>query len=223
MKTTLLSLNDYELSMLDGIAREEIQPKIDAALERRGIEIPVGMPEKLWDMFRVVMRTATVEGRLKVMFGKTNHCTVCGERGSYRKYARNSSYHNKGDFNYKKPIDLSATDFGNAYTKMCSPCFKELHPYIIEAVKDMKVELSKRLTGVFPKYTRYDIHECLDCGWVGHQGLMGRLPAVMNGYYRGACPECDAKNLPFGFTRLKRKKDGGFEIHETQGTWEHPS
>ena len=55
--------------------------------------------------------------------------------------------------------------------------------------------------------------ECKKCGWIGHDGQLGKLRTLLgDGYYLGKCPDCGAENHAFTVENIVALE--GFEVVE---------
>lgn len=208
---TLYSLSEDEVLLLDGKVNEDVQKSIDKIKSRRSIENTLDIPEKYKKFVAEKIRVATDTQELRFTQGcKLSSCNICGKKKTYRTYTRNTKYHRKGEPNYDRPIDVYGVNLG-----CCSSCWKEVRPYLGKALEGVEAEISKTITGKDPEYKKYANIECSVCGWEGHEGEMGMLPALMGGSYRGKCPKCGAKNIVF-VTKIKRTK--GYTLVKVEET-----
>lgn len=204
---TNLSLTDNELVLLDGNCRKEIQSKVDEAKERLSIQVPIGLREELVPFFRRVIQEAKASGKLVC---RPVDLSLCGGCGRTKDYVRFKSGRRAGQRNYNKPKYLRGMELASRFLTikgypalgLCKACFDEIKPYLRAALEGVQAELPTTLMGYEPKYKKYPIRRCRDCGWEGGEHLMGRLPALMGGTYPGKCPKCGAESLPFGPTKF---------------------
>lgn len=208
-----VSLNDSELALLDGGCRKEIQGKVDEA--KRRLADRERLPNSLTTLEAAfvsdVLAEAKKSGRLTWRAVDVSHCRVCGQDGGYYLRSKTSRAGRKGTPNWSKPrylrgIDLAATlVYMQGYPALggCLTCVDKLKPTLVACLDGVKAEIPEGLTGQPPKWERHDLMRCSACEWEGGEHLMGKLPAVMGGYYQGECPSCHAKNTPFGPTIVK--------------------
>lgn len=202
-----LYLEDQEILLLDGKCREEIQKKVDDV--KRVVEARskvTGLNQEQAELVANAVLEAEKSGKLIYHHRSLRSCDVCKKSGGYATYTRNSRYHRKGEKNHDRPLSFSGIELadrtirmeGRAAVGCCNSCFNAVKPALLEALASVRAEMPEQLTGKPPKWKRHDKRKCKECGWEGHEGEMGLLPAMMQGSYPGKCPKCEAKSLPFG-------------------------
>jgi hypothetical protein len=216
---TMLMLVDSELVILDGKCRSEIQIEVDKAKKRlESVATFDGVPEKFHKILSLLVQEAERNGKLRYASMSIHGCDVCGAYGGYVKRKRASRYHNKGEPDYSKPIYLYGFEYSDSAVHVrgvpvvgcCSECDKELRQYTPKILVGIQAEIPEALTGIPPRWKKFDNRHCAKCGWTGHEGQMLLLPALMGGKYHGECPQCHAQNLPFGDHNVKIAD--GFQI-----------
>lgn len=189
-QTYFVSLTDEELVLLDGNCREDIQNKVDEAKQRLAVKLV--MVSEHADIISALVIQAKKDGELKFLRGYISHCYNCGTGTTYVKY---KTGRNRGLPNYNKPIKQYGVEVGHRY--LCDECWKKLRVDLINALQDVKAEISKHITGEIPKWKKEYVYQC-QCGWKGRSGLMVRSETLMgDGTYPSACPECGARNKLF--------------------------
>lgn len=200
-----IRLTDEELLFLDGHLLPEAQTVVDAAKARVAFknENPALDPPIASFVANVVLEAQTT-GVLRYQHGRINHCNIHNESAGYAVY---KSGPRKGQQNYNKQLSYPGVDLvkrsvsiaGSAALGGCVDCINTALPHIRAALVGVEAQLPEQLqTPDEPTFTRYSHRKCVQCGWEGHEGEMGRLPAVLGGSYPGQCPSCDAKSLAFG-------------------------
>lgn len=216
-----LNLSDEELLLLDGKVSEDTQQLIDKIKHRLALESKLEeIPEKYRKWAAELIALAESEGRLVREHTKLSRCPCCNQQKTYATYKRNSRYHNKGDFNYSKPLYVHGWEFQHRFISfvgypgqgICYTCWDEVSPYLVNALSEVKAEIPYRITGQNSRWFFGKHAECKKCGWIGPEYEMGQLPAVFGGYYRGQCPNCGEKSLPFG--PFVFSYPGGFSLLE---------
>lgn len=223
-----ITLTDEELLLLDGKCSENTQKEVIAALAR--IECAKShpeLPEKLAKFIASAVDEARNEGQLIYRSCNIHTCKTCGKNGGYYKYPRNGRYHRKGESNYSKPRYISGVELadrfvimqGNPAVGCCNECFEQVKPFLAAALENIPCQVSERITGHPTRWKRYKKRECSKCGWTGHEGQLGKLPAMMGGFYPGKCPSCGTENRLFGMDLVKSVN--GFDLVEVTGSLVH--
>jgi hypothetical protein len=105
---------------------------------------------------------------------------------------------------------------GHASIGGCLECVQACLPTLRQLLSDVAAELPKELRNeVSALHKRHRNKKCSACGWAGHEGQMGDMPAIMGGSYKGKCPQCGAENLPLGRTIIETVD--GFTVVEERG------
>ncbi|HID0767994.1 TPA: hypothetical protein ACXDAZ_002523 [Clostridium botulinum] len=200
-KTYSVDLTLKELKLMDGKVSDKVQAVIDKAKQENsyGFELPV---------MNEILRKSEETGELKWKYKTIRECEYCDKKYDYHRYPRSGKYHSKGDKNYNKPIYYQGIEFNQGFVTIqghgdiCCDCEKKynvihrLIDYIID--NNLKIQIQKN--DYKPsKYLKDKIQMCYECGKEIKESEMGGLPTVMrDGYYKGICPYCGAKELPFG-------------------------
>jgi len=154
-----------------------------------------------------IVELAQRTGKLGYNRRRLSDCPVCGKQKTYARYERTSLNHDKGDLNYDKPIYLQGVDVKDSFIRMegygkymcCANCFGELKPKLVERLNDVKAELPESLMGEPPRWKKTEWAKCQKCEWEGWRTELGKLPTMFGrGDYYGKCPQCGAKEQPFG-------------------------
>lgn len=202
-----LNLTDDELLLLDGRCGEGPQAEINTIKRRRvaadGKENPA-----LWVFISDLRVRAEQDGRLGFRHERfSGKCCVCAEGGGYYPHRRRSKWHRRGEPDLNAPILASGIDFAKSFIRVenrlglgcCAKCWDEHRTVICDALADVRAELPQAMTGAEPRYRWHQNRQCTQCGWLGHDGEMGKSPTLMgDGYYPSTCPQCRAKNAVFG-------------------------
>lgn len=123
--------------------------------------------------------------------------------------------------NHDKPLTFAGIEFakrfigirGSSVVGCCIECYTAVKVALVAALADVRAQIPEAITDYKPRWARWDLYECTQCGWQGHEGQMRELPAIISGKYRGGCPACDAKNQFLGPTLLKSRE--GFTVEPT--------
>lgn len=201
-----VELTDEELVFLDGKVSSDTQKEVDNARER--IAMVKAIPDldpKHAKFIADVVREAQTNGELVRYHENIRHCSLCDANAGYDVHRRRGRYHRVGQPNYDKPITMSGVELARRVIRItgyvalgcCRVCFDKLLPDLQKALTGVKAEMPKSLTGVPPKWKRWNKRRC-QCGWEGHEGEMGQLLTFMgDGFYRGKCPKCGEENSLF--------------------------
>lgn len=213
-KLTLVSLNDFELTLLDGQCSAKVQEQVEWAKERiKAASTLSALPTRLAQFVADVISLAKKKGEITYCHESITHCALCGRDDGYFPVARATKYKRKGQPDYDKPKVFGGIDLNRGMVVMkhhvslggCEACVEQAKPYILDALKDAKVQLPKSLTGEWPRYVKSQHYGCSKCGWKGVEIAMGRLRTLMgDGYYHGECPSCKTQNRPLGSNPVKR-------------------
>ncbi|MGI9492556.1 MAG: hypothetical protein ACR2QF_09175 [Geminicoccaceae bacterium] len=209
---TLISLSDEELVVLDGSVSEEAQKTVDQAKARlAAIKNMQGVPANIASFIADLVGEAEKSQKLTFRHTRISKCAVCEKRAGFAKFKRDGRYHRAGDSNPKKPLMLPAVELadrnvsiqGRVSNGCCSDCWKDIKPFLSDALNEVSAEIPEAITGYPPKFKRQKNRHCTQCDWEGHEGEMRLLPALFEGRYPGGCPNCDADNKPFGLDLIK--------------------
>lgn len=202
----MIDLTDDELFVLDGKCRDEIQQLVESAKRRRAaIESNPDADPKIMALCQKAVDVADAQGELCFYYQSINHCDVCDKRGGYATYPRSGRHHRKGDLNYSKPRYMGGVELerrfvtmkGHVFCGCCRTCWDKAKPILASMLEDVRAAIPEEITGHAPRFIKYSRKKCKKCGWQGHEGELGLLPALMGGYYRGECPKCQAKEQLF--------------------------
>lgn len=213
-----IELTDDYLLLLDGRVDAATQAEIDAAKHRKSLNAQLGaLPPKVAEFVTNAVAEARKSGILIWQSASTNYCGLCGKVGGYAKYKRNGRYHRKGQSDHTKPLSFNGIELKESFVRIqnhislggCTACVESSVEHLRTALKDVAAELPEKLASG-SRYKRWDRRRCDECGWTGHEGQLGMLPAWMGGgRYRGECPSCGAKNE---LLSSKVKRVEGFEL-----------
>lgn len=88
---------------------------------------------------------------------------------------------------------------GHVALGCCMQCFERVESAAKAELAHEFIELPNILqTSSAPRWKRYDRRRCKACGWEGHEGEMGQVPALIEGSFPGVCPKCNVRQLPLG-------------------------
>jgi len=192
METIRLTLTLDEAILLDGkVSDPKVQAQIDWAKQ---------VTAEGNDIVAKIKVVALTTGALDFSICSFQFCECCGSAG-YFTYTRDTRYHNKGTPNLSRPKKHYGYRIGGYM--ICRTCFGKIEDALRTRLEGVKAELPQALTSKMPEHLKELEYKCESCGWVGWEFEIGKLPALFGGYYRGLCPSCEARNLPFGKRNLK--------------------
>lgn len=200
-KAYSIDLTLKELKLIDGKVSEKAQAIINKAKQENSYGFELSFMNE-------ILRKSEETGELKWSYKTIRECKYCDKEYDYHKYPRSSRYHSKGDKNYDKPMYYHGIKFNQGFVTIkghgdiCCDCEKKynvihrLIDYIID--NDLKIQIQKN--DYKPsKYLKDEIQICYECGKEMKRSKMSNLPTMMgDGFYKGICPHCGAKDLPFG-------------------------
>ncbi len=190
--TTLVSLTNDEIILLDGRCRDKIQAEVNRVkLENDVLSAFTSLPplqaETASRIAAVAMANGVLETSCVIMDGLP--CSCCDKRTRYATYKRSSYYHRKGDPNHKKPIHVRGVHFPKCF--VCCDCWAAIKPLMIPFLEDRQTEIDTRF--FYPddkrksRWKKSCNRKCRECGWMGHEGEM---KFVQKGHYSPARPKC---------------------------------
>lgn len=215
MQTTTVCLTDEELAALDGHVSAKVQAEVSKALAQLEDKKGLGaIPDQYRDFAARIIEEAKSAGKLVFWQKRLRNCNVCGKAAGYAKYKRCGKYHDKGDPNYDKPLTFGGIELADRSIVIknrvslgcCLTCWKEVKPFLGDALRGVKAAMPEKITGYPPKWKWRQNRCCTKCGWEGHEGQMHPHSTMMgDGYYPAGCPAlgCTAENLGFGPTLIK--------------------
>jgi hypothetical protein len=206
---TSVRLTDAELVWLTGHCRPEVQAEVDKAKARLEAARKYDLPHSLAGLVADVVSEATTEGRLVHFSERIRYCSWCRRDAGYYRY---KSGYNRGQINPKKPLYFTGMEFARRFIRVrnhitlgaCTDCVSLALPTIKAALVGVPVQLPPTLqTEGEQLWERHENRECTKCGWVGHEGEMGRRRTLMgDGTFPSSCPSCKAFN-DIGVTVVK--------------------
>lgn len=211
-----VELTVTELAALNAApVRPDVQAEINLALLSDWACARHGVPERVGLLAAKAVREAAVEKRLLWQPRSLRFCPICRKDPGYVKY---KSGPRKGESNLNRPRVLRGVEMAARFIRIegsvtiggCVECVDGAAPIIRELLRDVPAELPEPLNPDGRKLKRHARRRCSACGWTGHEGQMGRLPAVFGGHYPGKCPSCGAKNKPFARDEIETLK--GYEL-----------
>jgi hypothetical protein len=195
-----VSLTLDELMMLDkSRVSTETLDAITTAEGANGCRLHYGVTQREGLFLQHIRELAVSQKMIRPIPCRIDNCRLCGKGPnivlfqSGRNKGREKARHGNPGYEFK---DNCITIRGLPSVGCCADCFTRLLPHIAEQVSDVEAEVSEKITGHAPRFKRHRDRKCTKCGWVGHEGQMGKLRTMMgDGWYPGVCPECKAENL----------------------------
>jgi hypothetical protein len=213
-----VNLTDDELLLLDGQCSPAVQAEVEIAKDKRAL---VGFAKVSGDDAEFISRIlaeAREQGRLDYRRLLLRHCPICKAMPGYKIY---KSGPNKGRENYDKPLYLGGVDLahrfvhvtGHAARGCCVNCWQRIQPVLAAQLVGVRAAIPAEISGEKPRFARYARKKCEKCGWIGHDGQLGKLRTLLgDGYYPGKCPACGAENHAFTVANIVTLE--GFEVVE---------
>lgn len=196
----MIELTDAELALLDGkVASEKAQALIEAAKSRlAAVSRMSDVPPHIATLVADVLTEANENGKLAYFGEMIKYCRYCKASPDPR-YVAYKSGPRRGQPNYDKPRFLRGWEFAHRFVRVqhhvsvggCESCVADAMPHLIEELAGVRAQLPPQLhkEGA-PRYVKYPHRSC-KCGWVGHEGQMGRLVTMLgDGTYPATCPTC---------------------------------
>lgn len=217
-------VTDEELLLLDGKCGKETQGLIDSLKLRNRIAESRALTDSEATFVRDVLNEASTNKTLIFRSLRIRRCPVCNTAAGYAKRTRSSRSGRRGEPNYDRPLTMYGYELARRFFVIkdtptigcCTSCWKKIQPILAEELSGVPAEIPQDITGIPPRFKAYDVMKCTKCGWVGSEHLMGKLPAVMGGFYPGKCPECGAEHLPFGPIIFNRTDERVLVLLEVQ-------
>lgn len=207
MRDKYLMLTAEEILVLDGKCQEKTQKEVDQIKqENEAIARHPELSEGRAVMVARIVGAAKTLGVLRVDGVSLDECDACGREAKTKKIRRKDVRLPFGG------VDLARgfiTMQGRANVGCCKECFEAIKGALRQELDGVEAEIDEKVTGISPKWKKWNNRKCNKCGWEGHEGEMGLLPALMgNGDYRGECPKCAGKNLPLAFSTVIETRNG---------------
>lgn len=220
--TTLVSLTNDEMILLDGKCRANIQVEVDRVKIEQGTalafaSLPPLQAEVASRIAAVAMTNGVLETSCVIMDGLP--CSCCDKKTRYAPYKRSGYYHQKGDPNYKRPIHVRGVHFPKCF--VCHDCWLSIKPILIPFLEENRTEIDTRF--FYPddkrqsRWKKSSNRECKECGWSGHEAEM---KFVQSGYYsprRPKCPQCGVEDSSM-YLGNKLVRVDGFVMIDRQAT-----
>jgi hypothetical protein len=216
---TQIQPTDTELALLDSWCRREIHASRHR-LEVAGA-VPEAVSELLWTLLTRIVEESETAGPARPPDGLNAELRGLGARADYAEFTRNSRNHQKAEVDCSKPHSLWGIEFADAFVRVqnhiilgcCNACWAEAKPYALILLETVRAELPEKLTGVPPRWKCHPKKHCKQCGWLGHEGQMGKARTLMgDSWFYAKCPSCSAENKLFN-TPIETVK--GFEVVPT--------
>lgn len=216
-----VNLTVTETLLLDGKADPETQKIVDRAKEDLAVQVGMdGASPAVRTFVADAVREAREHGQLVFRPMSLTYGQYSGRKEGYWTYSRSRGIHRKGDLDYSRPRHFAGFDLAQRFIRVQGHAvlgdslefLEEARPFLLKALKDVPAELPEKLTGEPPRWKRYDKAHCSACGWVGHEGEMGRSRCVLEGTYPSTCPKCGARNGLFQDATIKTGGDLGFVV-----------
>ena len=200
-----VKLTHEELQLLDGKVSDEAQKVVDQAKVALAVRVGTELTPGEAEMVAKIVAAAKANGKLTFNAVSIKLCPCCGRSDGYWPLKRARRYQRAGEPNYDSPKLFRGYDCNRGFVTMdkhiftgfCDSCKDRVLPALRPLLTDIKAEMPESLTGVPMLYRKWGNRECAGCGWKGHEGQMGMLPAMMQGMYHGFCPQCGVENLLF--------------------------
>lgn len=213
VKRTSVKLLDTDLARLADSADPETAAEAAAAAGRLAVVATLAdIPAHVAQLVADVVSHATTAGILRWRHDTVSICPYCQRRSEWKKPPRK-----RKEYEYR----LAAIDFDDSFLIIrghlgvgaCRTCVDEAMPHLQRALMHVLAQVPEPLAAPGrPKLERYDRRRCTKCGWSGHEGQMGKLRALISGYYRGKCPSCGVERTAFGPDPFERVD--GFDVVE---------
>ena len=211
-------LSRDEILLLDGRCSATVQVMVDRVKRAVALVDSHGCTEEIAVFVADLEHEAKAAGKLDFSYKSLRYCGLCRGMGGYAKHKRAGRGYKAGDANMDKPLMLDGVEFRRQFVNMighanlgcCSACWATAKPIAQVVLADVRAAVPQPVFGVPPRFECFDNRTCTACKWEGHEGQMGRIPAIMSGFYRGECPACHAKNMPLGKEVVVRRD--GFTV-----------
>lgn len=217
MKSTKVSLSDVDLARLVDSADPEVVALAQQARDRIAAAEALPVPAHVAQLVVDVVAEARATGLLLFRPTATYACFYCGARPEWRKrtprHRKLVEYPVQGvEFAYRFVFIQRHISVGG-----CRACVDQALPHLIERLADVRAEVPDVLAAAGrPRWRKHRLARCTKCGWSGHEGQMGLLPALLQGKYPGQCPSCGVKREPLGPDPFEHPP--GFEVAEEVST-----
>jgi len=170
----------------------DVRAACDAALERQRAQSMTSCSEAEAEILASVAKSVRETGTARFQWKQLSRCPHCDKDGGYVKF---KSGRRRGENNTNRPLMYSGVEV-NRETFACDDCLERVQAMVAVYLGDTEHACPEVVTGYAPKNDVYTNVKC-KCGWTGHKGEMGLLPAV-SGSYRGKCPSCGGENRFLG-------------------------
>lgn len=209
-RTTMVSLTDDELVVLDGQVSQKVQEAVDAAKVRiEGRRIYADLSPVLAGFVADVVAEATINGELVWQNERLTSCALCGRDDGYVPY---KSGPNRGRPNYDRHRTFAGVNLAYRFVRVqgraalggCSDCVASVVPTLQQALRPVPAQLPTQLVSGDVRWVKWANVRCSQCDWTGHEGQMGKARTLMGGgFYPASCPSCGATNT-LGYTLVRR-------------------
>jgi len=201
-----IEVESETLLLLDGKCDAKTQDEIERLKSSIAIAKDSSLPEREAAMVVEIVSYARKNGRLTYQHVQIKRCPCCNRFDGYWPVRRSTRFKTKGNPDHDHPKVFSAIDLGRGFLTFpnfifigyCESCKPRVEPVLLPLIQDLKAEFPKHWEAAPHKWKRYDNQKCNGCGWVGHEGQMIHLHAIMGGTYPGQCPKCGAQNVFLG-------------------------
>jgi len=158
-------------------------------------------------MITEAVAEAAASGLLIYRCSSIGSCGVCGKSAGYALRKRASRAGRKGSPMYDRPLYMSGVELRDSFVTMkghvsiggCKECVDAALPRIVDLVTAAELRWFPDHLDFDADVKREDHYACKKCEWSGRESYVGRSRAMMgNGTYPSTCPDCGAKNEPFG-------------------------
>lgn len=223
--THLIRLADTELIALDGQCRPDTQAKVDAAKRRlAAIDFRADLDPR-HAMFLAELATEAAEhGEVIWQGARIRSCDLCDTK-PYGHFPFKSGPR-RGQPNLDRPRVYPAVEMASRFVRVenhitlggCTDCMTALKPEIVAVLADIRCEVPTALAVEGRVgWRKCDNRQCAKCGWMGHEGQLGRERTMLgDGTYPAYCPQCGAGGA---FTRDIRTADGFVVTTPVETEW----
>ena len=214
-RKTTVSLTDEDLLKLAESADHATAQAAAKCAERVAlVERLKDVPAHIAGLVADAVAEARESGELVYYNRRISRCAHCGATSTWTKPARRRK---------EVEVQLSGVELARRFVYVqghvsvggCSECVKAAAPIIAAELSGVPAQLPSQIVaeGV-STWVKWGRVKCKKCNWTGHEGQLGRLPAIMGGTYPGRCPSCSAERMPFGLDPFEHID--GFELIEAE-------
>lgn len=205
--TMRVDLPPGELLLLDGKVGAETQEAVQIARDVLRIQAAHSLTERRAAIVAEMLAHARKTGHLRFVRKPISYCVGCLRSADYGGRRKNKLIPLYG---FDCSTDFVSVQY-HASIGGCGDCLAAILPAAKAELAYVQAEIPDALHAAdAPRWKRWPHRKCKQCGWTGNEGQLGKLPALMGGYYPGKCPSCGAENTPFGRTIIESLD--GFDV-----------